>query len=158
MQIEANDLASASSQHADGVTFSMESNCWKPVSNCGQQVLPEQLPAEASAFVFRRGTCADVQQSQIDGMQKPLISPQHFMLGVDCSPNVSDNDLCSQCQRPWKSASREHVGQFIMRTYLGAVLRLKYQLVCICSARLAWDPCTEYIYTIRDNTEGGLVN
>ena len=78
------------------------------------------------------------------------------MIGPDCSPNISNNGTCVQCQRPWSEARTEGDGQFIQRTYLGAVLRLKYRLVCACSALLTWNPSSEYLHTIRNETQGGI--
>jgi hypothetical protein len=141
--------------HAYGVRFCLESNCWKPLPSCGQQSLPRELPPEASPFVLRRQLCADVQHVRVQGIMCPFVSEQGFMLGPDCAPNVAESSACTQCKRAWSLARRVSSGQFLLRTYVGTVLRLVFQYVCDCGATMTWDPSSEYIYTIRNGTEGG---
>ena len=123
--------------------------------SCGQQSLPRELPPEASPFVLRRQLCADVQHVRVQGIMCPFVSEQGFMLGPDCVPNVTESSACTQCRRAWSLARRVSSGQFLLRTYVGTVLRLVFQYVCDCGATMTWDPSSEYIYTIRNGTEGG---
>jgi hypothetical protein len=140
---------------AHGVFFSVEHNTWMSAASCCQQVIPEELPQEASQFVLRRETCRDVEtEISSDGEHVPRISEHGFMIGTDCVPQLDDS-TCS-CGIPWSTSSLQNCGTFVLRTYIGAVMRQKRKAVCIqCGEEKHWDPAAEYIHTIDDGNEGG---
>lgn len=100
---------------------------------------------------MRRCTLNDVQYSS-DYI--PLISEEGFMIGTDCLPEIEDQN-CT-CGEPFSSCSLQPCGSFILRTYAGAVMRAKKKAVCTeCGSVKLWDPSSEFVHSIDDDTEGG---
>ena len=155
---EENDDSVAEEQEhssAAGVQFFMESNCWRPLPHCSQHALPREFPKEGEPFALRRQTCSDVVHVEHGGTLIPFLSEQGFMIGPDCAPERSPTALCHNCHRSWLLAPRHHCGDFVLRTYMGAVCRAVYMYVCDCNATLNWNPSTEFIHTIGNGLEGG---
>jgi hypothetical protein len=138
----------------EGVSFSLEENCWKQLPHCSQTTLPRELPTEAVSYVLRRQSCSDVQHQVIGGKSVPYVSDLGFMMGPDCTPEIQIK-TCTRCGALWENASIEPDGQFVLRTYMGAVLRSKKVYACKCGEKLSWDPSKEFIHTIHHNSEGG---
>ena len=142
------------SKGTDGVFFSLEENCWKQLAHCSQTTLPRELPIEAASFILNRQTCSDVQQRAIGDKSVPFFCDLGFMLGPDCIPDVI-NKTCDKCGSLCENAQVQPDGQFVLRTYMGAVLRNKKVCVCECGEKFSWDPSKEFIHTLHHNTEGG---
>jgi hypothetical protein len=137
-----------------GTFFNADSNTWMPVSSCSQRIIPEELPVDASVYVMKRATCSDVAHESGEP-SLPRLSEDRFMIGVDCLP-VIGNSLCN-CGRAWVEATLQSCGTFILRTYLGAVIRTKKKAICACGSEKNWNPAIEYVHTIDDDCEGGML-
>lgn len=137
---------------AVGVHFSMEHNSWMPSQGCLSTNIPVSLPSDAQKFVLTRQNCSDVRYLN-SGI--PYVSPEGYMLGPDCMPQTAGM-ACPQCSRSLQTAQLLDDGLFVLRTYMGAVLRKKKVSKCLCGWLAKWDPNSEFIYTIRNNSEGGL--
>jgi len=148
-QDNGDDSDEPTSKGAEGVFFSLEENCWRQLPHCSQTTLPRDLPIEALSYVLNRQTCSDVQQQYVGDKSKPFICDLGFMLGPDCVPDV---EICGAL---WQNAQVQPDGQFVLRTYMGAVLRNKKVYACECGEKLQWDPSKEFIHTLHHNTEGG---
>ena len=103
-------------------------------------------------YARRRQEGADVQRVMVGNDMVPFISDLGFMVGPECTPEATGECACG---RMWSEAVKVTKGQFVLRTCLGAVIRQKQHFECACNAMKIWDPATEFIYTIRDQTEGG---
>ena len=137
--------------HTSGVFFHGSENTWMPIMSCCQQAIPEDLPTAARDIVRCRDICKDVS---FDESGFPKIDKDGFMTGNDCRPTIDDVCLCD-CGRRWADAVLEDCGHFILRTYSGAVMRVKKKAVCTCGHELKWNPATEFIHTIDSDCEGG---
>ena len=137
---------------AVGVHFSMQYNSWMPSQGCLKTNIPVSLPSAAQKFVLTRQNCSDVRHLP-SGI--PYVSPEGYMLGPDCIPTTTA-ELCPQCSTALQTAHLLDDGIFVLRTYMGAVLRRKKTIKCQCGWLAKWDPNTEFIYTIRSDSEGGL--
>jgi hypothetical protein len=126
-----------------------------PSSSCSQKTIPEEWPVEATSFALNRETCRDVQMiTDAQGAIAPLVDDRGFMIGLDCLPALEG--ACA-CGRSWRAATIKSAGNFVLRTYVGAVVREKKIGACACGAELKWDPSVEYIHTIDHDTEGGII-
>lgn len=141
--------------HTTGAYFDVDRNTWMPASACSQHVIPDALPMEANVYVMRRATCSDVLHES-ENLSLPQLSQDGFMSGIDCLPTIDDL-LCS-CGRAWAEATLQSHGHFVLRTYLGAVIRTKKKAVCCCGLENLWSPASEYIHTIDGDSEGGMTS
>ena len=124
-----------------------------PSQGCLNTNIPISIPIEAQPYVLARQTCSDVQHLSSG---EPFISVEGYMLGHDCTPNSDAfKSNCAQCSGPLTDGTLVDDGVFVLRTYMGAVLRPKKALKCSCGNLLKWNPSEEYIHTIRNNCEGG---
>lgn len=140
------------SGHTSGAFFSPSENTWMPISSCCQHPIPEEFPTTASETVRRREACKVVSVDQQSGL--PKIDRDGFMIGDDCIPAFDDTCVCD-CGRRWADAVFEECGHFIMRTYFGAVLRVKKKAICACGQERLWNPASEFVHTIDNDSEGG---
>jgi hypothetical protein len=76
-----------------------------------------------------------------------------FMIGPDCLPLLPST--CSACASTESLNQVQDDGLFVLRTYYGGVLRKKLCAICSCGAKYKWEPSSEYIHCIKDDTEGG---
>jgi hypothetical protein len=138
-----------------GAYFSVEENTWMQSSSCSQSTIPEEWPVEATTFALNRETCRDVEKiTDAAGAIVPLVDDRGFMIGLDCLPSL---DGTCACGRSWGAATIKSAGHFILRTYVGAVVRERKIGVCPCGAELKWSPSAEYIHTIDNDSEGGII-
>jgi hypothetical protein len=138
--------------HTAGAYFNGDKNTWMPVSKCSQHFIPDTLPEKANEYVRRRASCSDVLFED-EYKTVPQVSRDGFMIGTDCMPMIGDC-ICS-CGRAWTEATLVSDGHFILRTYLGAVVRNKKKALCACGVENRWSPASEYVHTIDSDSEGG---
>ena len=138
--------------HIAGAYFNCDKNTWIPVSTCAQHFIPDSLPEEANEYVRRRASCSDVLYED-EEKTVPQVSHDGFMIGRDCLPTLG-NIICS-CGRAWTEATLVSDGHFVLRTYLGAVVRKKKKALCACGLENHWNPASEYVHTIDSDSERG---